>query len=219
MKNAVLLSILLLFNTSLLSERLDPKSQSQAKAEKTILFFGNSITAGMGLRPSNAFPSLIQDKIDQLGWPFKVVNAGLSGETSAGGLRRINWILKKPADIFILELGANDGLRGISPETTKKNLQGIIDLAKKKNPAMKMIIAGMQVPPNLGKAYTDSFQQIFPELAKENRAQLIPFLLEGVGGQPNLNLPDGIHPNVEGHKMVAENVWKILEPLLKNDLN
>lgn len=183
--------------------------------KKTIIFFGNSLTAGYGLSPEQAFPALIQKKIDSLGLPYNVTNAGVSGETSSGGLTRINWILQQPIDIFILELGANDGLRGILPlSTTKQNLQDIIDRVKAKNPNAKLVLAGMQVPPNMGQKYTAEFRDMFPELAEKNSMTLIPFLLEGVGGETNLNQTDGIHPTVEGHRIVAENVWKELEKLL-----
>lgn len=180
----------------------------------TILFFGNSLSAGYGLMPEQSFPALIRARIDSLKWPFKVINAGLTGDTSAGGLRRINWLLRQEIDVFVLELGGNDGLRGIPLEETKKNLQGIIDLTRKKNPEVKILIAGMRIPPNMGKRYTDRFKEIFVELAEENKADLIPFLLEGVGGIPRLNLPDRVHPNAEGHKIVAENVWTQLRPIL-----
>ncbi|MGH7491051.1 MAG: arylesterase [bacterium] len=187
----------------------------QARASpKTILFFGNSLSAGFGLDPAEAFPALIQQKIDSLKWHYTVVNAGLSGETSAGGLRRIDWLLQRKIDVLVLELGANDGLRGIALADTRRNLQGIIDRTKEKHPHAQIVIAGMQVPPNLGKTYTQSFRALFPELAKKNEAALIPFLLEGVGGVPELNLADGIHPNISGHRKVAENVWKVLRPLL-----
>jgi len=182
--------------------------------KKTILFFGDSLTAGYGITPEQAFPNLIQQKIDEKGLNYNVVNAGLSGETSAGGVARIDWVLKQPVDIFVLELGANDGLRGLELSQTRENLQTIIDKLKAKNPRVKIVIAGMMVPPNMGEAYAQPFEQIFPDLAKKNNARLVPFLLEGVGGDPNLNQPDGIHPNVEGHKIVADNVWKVLSPLL-----
>jgi acyl-CoA thioesterase-1 len=142
------------------------------------------------------------------------VNAGLSGETSAGGLSRIDWILRKPVDIFVLELGANDGLRGLPPEQTRKNLQSIINKVKNKNPKAKIVIAGMMVPPNLGQDYTSQFRKIYPELSAKNDATLIPFLLQDVAGIDNLNLADGIHPNVEGHKIVANNIYKVISPLL-----
>jgi len=182
--------------------------------EKTILFFGDSLTAGYGLTPEQAFPARVDEMINKEGHKYKVVNAGLSGETSAGGLSRINWILNQKIDIFILELGANDGLRGLPLEQTRENLQGIIDKVKAKYPDVVIILAGMMVPPNMGKDYSDGFQGIFPELAKKNNAALIPFLLTGVAGDPKLNQPDGIHPNVKGHEIVANNVMKVLNKVL-----
>ncbi|WP_421762914.1 arylesterase [Ekhidna sp.] len=188
--------------------------KDNANEEKVILFFGNSITAGYQIDMDQAFPALIQQKIDSLGLNYKTINAGLSGETSAGGKSRIEWVLRTVPDIFFLELGANDGLRGLSLEETPKNLQAIIDAVKKENPDVKIIIAGMMVPPNLGGDYTQKFQRIFPDLAKKNDAIYIPFLLEGVAGNPELNLSDGIHPTPEGHEIVAETVWDYLLPLL-----
>lgn len=192
-------------------------SQNTKKADsyKTILFFGNSLTAGYGLGKSQAFPNLIQKKIDVLNWNFEVVNAGLSGETSSGGLRRINWLLRRPIDVFILELGGNDALRGIDPNLTKRNLQGIIDKVQTKYPWAEIVLAGMQAPPNLGGDYINRFREIFYELTKENDVHFIPFLLEFVGGIPELNLADRIHPNVTGHEIVAENVWAVLKPVLE----
>lgn len=181
---------------------------------KTIIFFGNSLTAGYGLDPSQAFPALIQKKIDSMGLTYKVINAGVSGETSSGGNSRVDWILEQPVDIFILELGANDGLRGIPITETIGNLQSIIDKVRSKYPQAKIVIAGMQMPPNMGADYTSGFRDIFPGLAKKNNSRLIPFILEGVGGEASLNQDDGIHPTVEGHKIVAENVWRALQPLL-----
>lgn len=183
--------------------------------KKSIVFFGNSLTAGYGLSPEQAFPALIQKKIDSLGLPYTIVNAGVSGETTSGGLTRIDWILEQPVDIFVLELGANDGLRGIpSLLVTRQNLQDIIDRVKAKYPAAKILLAGMQVPPNLGQQYIAEFRDMFPQLAQKNAVALIPFLLEGVGGEPELNQTDGIHPNEEGSKIVANNVWKELQKLL-----
>lgn len=186
-----------------------------SKEEKVILFYGDSITAGMGLDPSFAFPNLIQKKIDEKYKGYRVVNAGLSGETSAGGLSRIDWVLKQEVHIFVLELGANDGLRGLPLESTKQNLQAILDKVRQKYPDAILIVAGMMVPPNMGADYSEEFVKIFPELAQKNKAKLIPFLLEDVAGMPDLNLPDGIHPNEAGHKIVADNVWMVLEPMLK----
>lgn len=187
----------------------------QSPAPKTILFFGDSLTAGYGLSPEEAFPAIAGKEFTKKGYKVKVVNAGLSGETSAGGLSRLDWILRQPVDVFVLELGANDGLRGLPLEQTRKNLQGIIDKMKTKYPNVKLVMAGMMVPPNMGKAYTDEFKEIYPQLAKKNNATLIPFLLEGVAGIEKLNQADGIHPNVEGHKIVAGTVVKVIEPLLK----
>ena len=181
---------------------------------KVILFFGDSLTAGYGLSTEEAFPALVEKKCLTNGTPCKVINAGLSGETSAGGLTRIDWILRQPIDVFVLELGANDGLRGLPLDQTKKNLQAIIDKVKAKYPDVKIVIAGMMVPPNMGPDYTSNFKKIFPELAGKNNATLIPFLLEDVAGYEKLNLADGIHPNQEGHKIVADNVYKALSGLL-----
>ena len=182
--------------------------------EKIILFYGNSITAGYLLDMDQAFPAVIQEKLDSLGLNYRTINAGLSGETSAGGKSRIDWVLRTVPDIFFLELGANDGLRGLPLEETPKNLQYIIDAVREANPEVKIIIAGMMVPPNLGEDYTTKFRTIFPEISETNNAVYIPFLLEGVAGEPELNLEDGIHPTSEGHKIVAETVWQYLEPLL-----
>ena len=186
----------------------------QTPASKMILFYGDSLTAGYGLSTEDAFPAIVEEKLNKKGKPTRVVNAGLSGETSAGGLNRLDWVLKQPVDIFVLELGANDGLRGLPLDQTQKNLQSIIDKVKAKYPKAKIVIAGMLVPPNMGPDYTASFRKIFPELAKKNNATLIPFLLQDVAGNEKLNIADGIHPNVEGHKIVADNVLKVIEPLL-----
>lgn len=181
---------------------------------KVILFFGDSLTAGYGLSPDEAFPTLTGQQLTKNGKNVKIVNAGLSGETSAGGLSRIDWVLRQPIDVFVLELGANDGLRGLPVDQTKKNLQAIIDKVKAKNPAVRVVVVGMMVPPNMGSTYSSQFTAVFPELAKKNKASLMPFLLEGVAGNEKLNQADGIHPNIEGHKIVATNVTKVLMPLL-----
>ena len=188
---------------------------SYAQEQKTILFFGNSLTAGMGVQPQQAFPALIDEKLSQAGYNYKVINAGLSGETTAGGVTRIDWILKNNnIDIFILELGANDGLRGIKPEQTRANLAKIIDKVSASETGVQIVLAGMQVPPNMGIDYASEFKSIFPDLAKSKKVKLIPFLLQDVGGEKKLNQSDGIHPNPEGHKKLAENVWKVLKSLL-----
>ena len=190
-------------------------SAQEADSSRTILFYGDSLTAGYGLDREQAFPALVQARIDSLGWNFEVFNAGLSGETSAGGLRRIDWLMRRPVDVFVLELGANDGLRGIDLKSTRSNLQQIIDRVKAKNPDISLVVVGMQMPPNLGAEYTEEFQRLFPGLAKENGAALVPFLLEGVADRPELTLSDGNHPTVEGHRIVAETVWATLGPVLE----
>lgn len=197
----------------------DPQAAPPGEApRRVILFLGDSLSAGYGLDPEQAFPALIQDRIDGQGLPFEVVNAGLSGDTTSGGLARIDWLLKRPVDVLFLELGGNDGLRGISPKVTSKNLQGIIDKTRQSYPEAAVVVAGMLVPPNMGPDYFAQFRSVFPEIASRNNATLIPFLLEGVAGRPELNLPDGIHPTARGHGLVAEHVWGFLKPILEQRL-
>lgn len=181
---------------------------------KKILFFGDSLTAGYGLEVSQAFPSIIQQKIDSLELDYTVINAGLSGETTASGKNRMAWVLEDDIDIVIIELGANDGLRGVPLTETAANLQSMVDIVQSKLPEAKIILAGMKIPPNMGPEYTSKFESIFPKLAASENIHLIPFLLENVAGIPDLNQSDGIHPTVEGQKLVAENVWKVLRPIL-----
>ncbi len=185
-----------------------------AAETKTILFFGDSITAGYGVDPDEAYPALIQRKLNDAGLPWKVVNAGLSGETTSGGLRRLDWILRQRVDIFVIELGGNDGLRGIAPATTRSNLEHMIERIHQQSPDARVIIAGMQLPTNLGPDYTRDFAAIYPEVARASGSGLIPFLLDRVGGVTTLNQPDGIHPTAEGHQIVADTVWRTLQPLL-----
>jgi acyl-CoA thioesterase-1 len=189
-------------------------SAFQPRPPRRIVFFGDSLTAGYGVQPGQSFPSIIQHRIDSLHLQWRVTNAGVSGETSADGRSRIDWVLRQPVDIFVLELGANDGLRGIPVTGTTANLQAIIDAVHAKYPAAKIVLAGMQMPPSMGATYTAAFRNIFPALAAKNKCSLIPFLLQNVGGISHLNQPDGIHPNPAGHLLVADNVWKILKPLL-----
>ncbi len=185
--------------------------------KKRVLILGDSITAGYGLDPKEAYPALLQKKIDAAGLSYTVKNAGVSGDTTAGGLRRIDWALGKDgADVLVVALGGNDGLRGISTKQTAENLAGIIDKARAKNPAIKVILAGMQIPSNIGAEYTTEFKALFPQIATEKKATLVDFLLAGVGGDDKLNQPDRIHPNAEGQRIVAENVWKVLEGELGN---
>lgn len=184
---------------------------------KTILCFGDSITAGYGLDDSNdAYPSVLQGKIDGLGLDYTVVNSGLSGETTAGGRGRIDWVMNQDVDIFLLELGANDGLRGVPLSETRSNLQAIIDVVKAKSPDTTIILAGMELPPNMGQDYTSEFRSIFSDLAENYNIEFIPFILKDVGGIAELNQADGIHPTIEGHKIVANTIWEVLEPLLKS---
>ncbi|WP_458626538.1 arylesterase [Winogradskyella sp. PC D3.3] len=206
------------------SEKTNTENQSQDQAEeiatretttKTILCFGDSITAGYGLDDTNdAYPGILQQKIDSLNLNYTIINSGISGETTAGGKGRIDWILNQDIDIFILELGANDGLRGVNLVETAANLQSIIDAVKSKSPKTKIILAGMQLPPNMGQEYTRDFKQVFMNIAEKNNLEFIPFILKDVGGIKALNQNDGIHPTVEGHKIVANTVWEVLQPLL-----
>lgn len=187
-----------------------------AAAPRTIVFFGDSLTAGYGLEDpgTEAFPARIEQKISAAALPFRVVNAGLSGETSAGGLRRIDWILRQPIDIFVLELGANDGLRGIDPAVTRANLQAIIDKVRGRRADTAIVLAGMMMPPSMGQQFEEDFARVFQDLAEKNHLTFVPFLLVGVGGRADLNQPDGIHPTAEGHAVVAETIWSVLQPLL-----
>jgi acyl-CoA thioesterase I len=180
----------------------------------TVLFVGTSLTAGYGVGEDMAYPAIIQEKIDAAGLPFQVVNAGISGETSAGGLRRIDWSLQQPIDVLVLELGANDGLRGLDPAAMRSNLDEIMRRTRSRHPDADIVLVGMEAPPNLGADYTTRFRQVFVDLAREYRATLVPFLLEGVAGEATLNIDDGIHPNPRGHRLLAETVWRQLQPVL-----
>jgi len=189
----------------------ESKASTVQSDEKIILFYGNSLTAGYGIDADDAFPGLTQSRIDSLGLDYKVINGGLSGETTAGGLSRLDWFLEDQPEIFILELGGNDGLRGIALTETKSNLLAMIDKVRAKFPDTKIILAGMQIPPNMGQEYSNEFKEIFPAVAEAKNVTLIPFLLENVGGVPEMNLPDGIHPTEEGHQIVFETIWPYLK--------
>lgn len=199
------------------SGELSAQDAGNANAgKKRILILGDSITAGYGLDPQEAYPALLQKKIDAAKLPYTVKNAGVSGDTTSGGLRRIDWALgAEGADVLVVALGGNDGLRGISPGQTAENLEGIIDKAREKNAAIKVLIAGMEMPSNMGAEFTAEFKAVFPKVASEKEAALVDFLLAGVGGDEKLNQPDRIHPTAEGQLIVAENVWKMLEGLLE----
>jgi len=208
MKRKILAKVVLLFSFLILFNTLDVFGQ------KNILMFGDSITAGYGLTEEQAYPALIQNRIDSLGLDHNVINAGLSGETTAGGARRVDWILQQEVDIFMLGLGGNDGLRGIDPSNTKKNLITIIEKVREKDPAINVILAGMEAPPNLGQQYTAEFRSVFSEVASEKDVTFMPFLLKDVAGNDELNQADGIHPTAKGQQIIADNIWEYLEPLL-----
>ncbi|MBN8249605.1 MAG: arylesterase [Verrucomicrobia bacterium] len=189
---------------------------AEAPPHKSLLVLGDSLAAGFGLDPSESFPALLQRKADEAQLPVTVINAGVSGDTSAGGLRRLDWLLRRPADILLVELGGNDGLRGLPTEATRTNLSAIIRKIRARNPDASVVIAGMQMPPNMGEAYGTRFREVFPGVAREEKALLIPFLLEGVGGIPELNQPDQIHPTAAGHQVIASNLWIHLEPVIRS---
>ncbi len=195
-------------------EAEEGKQEVDATPKKTILFFGNSLTAGYGIDPEESFAGRIQTRLDSLQKEYRAINGGLSGETTAGGLSRLDWFLEEEPYLFVLELGGNDGLRGIPLTETKKNLLAIVDKVRAKYPNTKIILAGMQIPPNMGQEYTEEFKAIYPAVAKEKNIELIPFLLEGVAGDPDLNLPDGIHPTAEGHRLVMETLWPYISKSL-----
>ncbi len=187
---------------------------TETAAPRTVLFIGTSLTAGLGLPEEQSFPLVVERRIDEAGLPFRVVNAGVSGETSAGALGRVDWLLRQPYDVVVLETGANDMLRGVDPETTERNIQAIIDRIRADDPDAPIVLTGMLALPNLGETYGREFEAIYPRLAERNDLAFVPFLLDGVGGERNLNQSDGVHPTAEGHRIVAETVWEVLEPVL-----
>jgi acyl-CoA thioesterase-1 len=183
---------------------------------RTVVFMGTSLTAGLGLDLDQAYPALLQRKIDSAGLPFHVVNAGLSGETSAGALRRVPWLLRGPVDVFVLETGANDALRGLDVDSTRGNIVAVIRAVRAARPHAAIGLVAMEAPPNMGPRYTAAFRAVYPEVARETGVRLLPFLLSGVAGRADLNQGDGIHPNVRGAAIVADTVWRGLEPLLRS---
>lgn len=180
-----------------------------------VLFVGTSLTAGLGIDPDSSYPALIQQMADSGGLAVQVVNAGLSGETSAGALRRVDWLLRDRADVVVIETGANDGLRGLEPDTTAANIVGIVAKVRAANPRVRILLAQMEAPPNLGQSYTRRFHDLFLTVAADHAVTLIPFLLDGVAGVPSLNQPDGIHPTEAGARIAARNVWRTLAPVLR----
>jgi acyl-CoA thioesterase I len=185
-----------------------------SQAKRTIVFAGTSLTAGLGLSPDSAYPMLIQRKIDSAGLPFQVVNAGVSGETSSGLIDRLDWLLRGTFDVFVVETGANDGLRGIPTSTLRSNLETAVDRVRAKRPEATIVLIQMEALPNLGAKYTSAFHAVYPAVAREKGVTLLPFLLDGVAGQRGLNQGDGVHPNSVGERIVASNVWRGLEPVL-----
>ena len=215
-------SIIVLVMIAALSGCEQPREEAPAKSSpaesdsrQSVLFLGTSLTAGLGLEPDQAYPALLQQKIDSAGLNYRVVNAGVSGETSAGALRRVDWLFREPVSVLVVETGANDGLRGLSPDSLEANIQGIFNRAKQLQPRPRLVLLGMRMPPNYGRVYGERFQQVYREVARRNDAALVPFLLEGVGGIPRLNQSDGVHPTAEGQRRIAETVWRVLEPLLR----
>jgi len=193
---------------------LSPAPTPPVDARPVLLFVGTSLTAGYGLDPADAFPALIQARLDEAGLRYRVVNAGVSGETSAGALRRLDWLLKQPVAVLVVETGANDGLRGQDPDATRANLEGVMERAKRQVPPPRVVLLGMEAPPNNGEEYRRRFRAIYPEVARKNGAALVPFLLDGVAGVASLNQADGVHPTAEGHRHLADTVWRVLRPIL-----
>jgi acyl-CoA thioesterase I len=184
-------------------------------ARGRVVFLGTSLTAGLGLDPEQAYPAVIQRKIDSAGLPFEAVNAGVSGETSAGARRRIDWLLRQPVSVLVIETGANDGLRGLEVDSLRANIQSIIDETRKLSPPPAIVLLGMRAPPNMGLGYARRFSRVYSDLAEENDLPVAPFLLEGVAGVGSLNQADMIHPTAKGQQRMADVVWKVLEPVLR----
>ena len=195
--------------------RAAPVAAAPGAERPAVLFVGTSLTAGYGVAPEEAYPALLQDKIDSAGLNYRVVNAGVSGQTSAGARSSIDWLLRQPVSVLVIETGANDGLRGLPPDSLRANIQAILDRARELRPAPRLVLIGMRTPPNYGQSYSRRFEAIYPQLAKANDAELVPFLLEGVGGVAALNQPDGVHPTAQGQRRMAETVWRVLEPVLR----
>ena len=190
-----------------------PAATATPDKRAIIVALGDSLSAGFGLPAAEAFTTLLQQRLDEKGYAYRVVNASISGDTSAGGVRRLEWSLEGDVKLLLLELGANDGLRGLPVAELRKNLAQIIEMAQQRK--IQVVLAGMEAPPNLGAAYASQFRQVYRDLARQYGIPLIPFLLDGVGGKPELNQPDGIHPNAMGERLMTDNVWRVLEPFLK----
>lgn len=207
-----------LLSTLLFAASVSHAPAAVATEPLSVVILGDSLTAGFGLEEEEAFPALLDERFKRENLPVRVVNAGLSGDTTSGGLRRLSWIMKQRCDVLLIALGGNDGLRGVPTAVTEDNLRSIIKQARTKSPGVEIVLAGMKVPPNLGASYTDGFEELFPRVAREENVTLIPFLLEGVGGERRLNQPDGIHPTAEGQRMIAETVYRSLLPVVQEVL-
>ena len=198
------------------SARGDDAPAPPSEGERArVVFLGTSLTAGQGLDPEKAYPAVIQRKIDSAGLPFEAVNAGVSGETSAGARRRIDWLLRQPVSVLVIETGANDGLRGLEVDSLRSNIQFVIDEARRLSSPPAIVLVGMRAPPNMGFGYARRFREVYSELAEKNDVPLVPFLLDGVAGVGSLNQADMIHPTAKGQQRMADVVWKVLEPVLK----
>ena len=191
-----------------------PPTAATASPEPAVVILGTSLTAGLGLDPDSAYPALLQRKIDSAGFRYRILNAGVSGESSAGALRRIDWVLRDHPAMLLIETGANDGLRGQTPDSLRANIQAIIDRTRRQSPETRILLLGMEALPNLGATYTRRFHDVYPALARKNRLPFVPFLLAGVAGVDSLNQADGIHPNARGAELVADNVWPALNQAL-----
>jgi len=203
---------------SMLVAAAPEKPPVPSAARPTLLILGDSLGAGYGVDPDEAWPALIQQKLTGAHLPFQLVNASVSGDTTAGGMRRLDWQLKRPPEVLLIELGGNDGLRGLPPASTRSNLTAIITRTRAKKPDVLVVLAGLQMPANMGADYTAEFAALFPSVAEDQKVTLIPNLLANVGGVPDLNQPDLIHPTAIGHQLVASNVWTVLEPVLRRSL-
>lgn len=197
----------------LLSNLLFPL-QPVLGSEKRLVILGDSLTAGYGIAKADAYPALLQEKLNQAGLDWQVANGGRSGDTTRNGLARLRWLLKKPADMLVIALGGNDGLRGLSPDEMQGNLNAMVDLARQIAPDIHIVLAGMQMPDNMGEDYVKAFQAVYPELARAEDLTLIPFLLQGIGGEDQYNQEDRIHPNEAGHKVIAQTIWEVIHPLV-----
>jgi acyl-CoA thioesterase-1 len=193
-------------------------SVRRTDTRRVILFVGTSLTAGLGVDQDSAYPAVIQRRLDSLHLDWRAQNAGVSGETSAGALRRLPWLLQAPFAILVIETGANDGLRGLDPDSTRANIEAIVAAVRAHDSTTRIVLVGMEAPPNMGPRFTGRFRALFPALARKDHVALVPFLLTGVAGIDSLNQTDGIHPTPRGHRIVADNVWRVLGPMIEAEV-